>query len=109
VWGVVSRSRATVGKNVLTNGIEGYKISTKVKGFKMNERIKELEEQCWEPKQYGPPWFDAEKFAELIVRECITTMTNLESDIKQKFPWKKEEVVSTSGHIQKLKEHFGVE
>jgi hypothetical protein len=43
------------------------------------------------------------------VRECITTMTNLESDIKQKFPWKKEEVVSTSGHIQKLKEHFGVE
>jgi len=36
----------------------------------MNERIKELESQCWEPRQYGPAWFDSEKFAELIVREC---------------------------------------
>jgi hypothetical protein len=36
----------------------------------MNERIQELEEQCWEPKQYGPPWFNSKKFAELIVREC---------------------------------------
>jgi hypothetical protein len=36
----------------------------------MNERIKEFEAQCWEARQYGPPWFDAKKFAELIVREC---------------------------------------
>jgi hypothetical protein len=36
----------------------------------MNERINELEEQCWEPKQYGPPWFNSKKFAESIVREC---------------------------------------
>jgi hypothetical protein len=82
----------------------------------MNERIKELAEQTgyiWhtsgEPQIYEFTPEKLEKFAELIVRECITTMTNLESDIKQKFPWKKEEVVSTSGHIQKLKEHFGVE
>ena len=36
----------------------------------MNERIKELEAQCWEPRQYGPAWFNSKKFAELIVREC---------------------------------------
>jgi len=36
----------------------------------MNERIRELESQCWEPRQYGPAWFDSEKFAELIIREC---------------------------------------
>jgi hypothetical protein len=36
----------------------------------MNERIKELESQCWEPRQYGPAWFNSTKFAELIVREC---------------------------------------
>jgi len=36
----------------------------------MNERIKDLESQCWEERKYGPPWFDSEKFAELIVREC---------------------------------------
>ena len=38
----------------------------------MNERIKELEAQCWEPTKYGPPWFDSQKFAELIVQECIS-------------------------------------
>jgi hypothetical protein len=37
----------------------------------MNERIRELEAQCWEARQYGPPWFDAKRFAELIVKECI--------------------------------------
>ena len=37
----------------------------------MNKRIKELEAQCWEPRQYGPAWFNSTKFAELIVRECI--------------------------------------
>jgi hypothetical protein len=36
----------------------------------MNEQIKLLEAQCWEARQYGPPWFDAKKFAELIVKEC---------------------------------------
>jgi hypothetical protein len=36
----------------------------------MNERIKELELQCWEPTQYGPAWFNSTKFAELIIREC---------------------------------------
>lgn len=36
----------------------------------MNERILELEAQCWEPRQYGPAWFNSKKFAELIVKEC---------------------------------------
>jgi len=39
----------------------------------MNDRIRELAEQCesfgsWENKTYS---FDKEKFAELIIRECI--------------------------------------
>jgi hypothetical protein len=39
----------------------------------MNDRIRELAEQCesfgsWDNKTYT---FDKEKFAELIVRECI--------------------------------------
>ena len=42
----------------------------------MNERIQELEAQCWEPKQYGPPWFNSQKFAELIVRECASICYN---------------------------------
>lgn len=42
----------------------------------MNERIKELEAQCWEPRQYGPAWFNSKKFAELIVRECASLVEN---------------------------------
>ena len=36
----------------------------------MNERIKELEPQCWEHNEFGLN-FNYQKFAELIVRECI--------------------------------------
>tara|TARA_R110000868_G_scaffold256328_1_gene513028 strand:- start:232 stop:516 length:285 start_codon:yes stop_codon:yes gene_type:complete len=42
--------------------------------FEMNERIKELESQCWEPRQYGPAWFNSTKFAELIVAECVSIL-----------------------------------
>ena len=35
----------------------------------MNERVKELAEQC--QHQYSEHRIDLEKFAELIVRECI--------------------------------------
>ena len=66
----------------------------------MNERIKELEAQCWEARQYGPPWFDSEKFAELIVRECI--------DIVSPYAVRMENF--DGGHpIADLKKHFGVE
>jgi hypothetical protein len=37
----------------------------------MNERIKELAEQCWDKRPEGQLHFDNEKFAELIVRECV--------------------------------------
>ena len=42
----------------------------------MNHKIKELAEQCesfgsWDNKTY---YFDKEKFAELIVRECISSV-----------------------------------
>ena len=36
----------------------------------MNERIKEFAEQCWDKRLDGLH-FDQEKFAELIVQECL--------------------------------------
>ena len=37
----------------------------------MNERIKEIEKQCWQSTETDPyALFDVKKFAELIVREC---------------------------------------
>ena len=38
----------------------------------MNERIKELAEQATTEEADGFRYFDKEKFAELIVRECST-------------------------------------
>jgi hypothetical protein len=70
----------------------------------MNERIKELESQCWEARQYGPPWFDAKKFAELIVRECMDVV--LDKDGKE---WAGYVHVCREESAGMIKKHFGVE
>ena len=68
----------------------------------MNERIKELEDQCWEDIPVDIDYdylsrvrrvFNREKFAELIVRECIDIVDA---------QW--EPVL-----VEKIREHFGVE
>jgi hypothetical protein len=68
----------------------------------MNERIRELKEQAmeWVPNQVDPDTkirlLNAEKFAELIVRECA------EVAIEHTDFWGKDVA-------QEIKEHFGVE
>jgi hypothetical protein len=57
----------------------------------MNQRIRELAEQCASPER-----FDVNKFAELIVRECAS-----------KVDWILAEGGRTQGDL--IKEHFGVE
>jgi hypothetical protein len=61
----------------------------------MNERLRQLEHQCWEVRQYNPPWFNATKFAELIVRECVGIADEYDG------------VGSTI--VSRIKKHFGVE
>jgi sugar diacid utilization regulator len=82
----------------------------------MNERIKELESQCWEARQYGPPWFNAKKFAELIVRECAEIALEQKKwveDMKVHNPhdevWNKARIQQSQHIVDKIKEHFGVE
>jgi hypothetical protein len=74
----------------------------------MNERIKELEAQCWEPRQYGPAWFNSTKFAELIVRKC--------AEISEQSQWSEAKGEYYEGFNEamiyvsnKIKQHFGVE
>ena len=65
----------------------------------MNERIKELAEQAGYSKEFlaiGLP-NNMEKFAELIVKECVTIMTDA-SDSKMRL----------SDAIWNTKIHFGV-
>ena len=63
----------------------------------MNQRIRELAEQC-ETKEIGYYFFDREKFAELIVREC----TNICEELGDK---------GLDGHycVDKIKEHFKIQ
>ena len=80
----------------------------------MNERIKELAEQAGykHPDAVGMcedyAYFDHEKFAELIVRECIDIGDNYEDILGNEpecFNCRK----VAYGIVDKIKEHFGVE
>ena len=63
----------------------------------MNERIKPLEQQCWSNRidgklVDGQLHFDAQKFAELIVRECAAIALREDHE-----------------HSECILRHFGVE
>lgn len=67
----------------------------------MNERIKELEQQCWDHRidgvlVDGHLHFDSQKFAELIIKECATE-ADKQTIYCRGIPWGRW-----------LKEHFGV-
>ena len=71
----------------------------------MNERIRELMEQAMElvdpyalEGEFGPRRLNAEKFAELIVRECASIV---EDAVDRREP--------ASSYVGKIKEYFGVE
>ncbi|CAB4163830.1 hypothetical protein UFOVP1146_186 [uncultured Caudovirales phage] len=67
----------------------------------MNERIRELAEQTfyygnWEGDGIYTGQLDLEKFAELIVKECIVMADDFECDVNQR------------GLVDQMKQHFGV-
>ena len=71
----------------------------------MNNRIKELEPQCWEHNEFGLN-FNYQKFAELIVRECIKKCKDHPSIIF-KNEWDADVVAPDI--VSRLESHFGVE
>ena len=95
----------------------------------MNERIKELAEQAWvyqvrvlnEPdgsRTYTQKEkvFDKEKFAELIVRECVDIALEQKQWVEdqevfnpQDEQWNRARIQQSQRIVDKIKEHFGVE
>ena len=74
----------------------------------MNNRIKELEPQCWEHNEFGLN-FNYQKFAELIVRE-LSAVANHFSDgheVRQFDDSKRYLYFVDIGKV--ILEHFGVE
>ena len=83
----------------------------------MNERIKELAEQADNfaddkiqmPGEYHPDWHDVrdEKFAELIIDECLRMCDCAEASLlEHSYPRESDGAASVKIFI---KEHFGVE
>ena len=72
----------------------------------MNERIKEIEKQCWKSTDSDPyAFFDVKKFAELIVRKCMACSTWV-----GKMNTNSCEPIHTAHAInQRIKQQFGVE
>ena len=68
----------------------------------MNERIALLALKASDPKT---GWLDRQKFAELIVGECILT---IQMGITRDGP-DTEKYLRSMKHIKQIKEHFGVE
>jgi hypothetical protein len=87
-------------------------LKLKQKNIKMNERIKLLAELSKTPKTMmvdgvlqSVVTIDAERFAELIVRECVKVM--YDNAIKRKVP---PDINQTPTHYAvAVLEHFGVE
>ena len=72
----------------------------------MNQRIRELAEQC-ETKEIGYYFFDREKFAELIVRECIASIENADNGFED---YRNQIEDGMRNHcIDLIKNKFGVE
>ena len=72
----------------------------------MNERIKQLEKQCWRSTQSDPyAFFDVKKFAELIVRECMQACINE----GKTFEVESAGEYSSNLYAAAIKKHFGVE
>jgi len=71
----------------------------------MNQRIKELEPQCWEMTEFGLR-FNHEKYAEMIIKECSKVIVNggyRNPALGEKHPLTPLEIATM------IKEHFGVE
>ena len=73
----------------------------------MNERLKQLEKQCWSHRVDGVLidghlHFDTKKFAELIIRECIQVAANQRNPSNLNYK-------PSERFVQDLKLHFGVE
>jgi hypothetical protein len=72
----------------------------------MNERIKQLEKQCWRSTQSDPyAFFDVKKFAELIIQECFQACMNEGASYEEKAAG----AYQSNLYVTAIKKHFGVE
>jgi len=76
----------------------------------MNERIEELAKECWSWDHLS---FNHEKFAELLVKECVSVIDQkaryYQTILTADEPFKIHSMAALKGVNGDLKRHFGVE
>jgi exo-beta-1,3-glucanase (GH17 family) len=79
----------------------------------MNERIRQLTEQCYEHDQswtgVGQRIFNKEKFAELIVKECISVINTEAAEVPVEDEYERMWKMGTEFAVYQIEKHFGVE
>ena len=79
----------------------------------MNERIKQLAEQCYEHDQswtgVGQRIFNKEKFAELIVQKCISVINTKAAEVPVVDEYERMWKMGTEFAVYQIDKHFGVE
>jgi hypothetical protein len=80
----------------------------------MNERIRELEERCWEElveEERMYTVFNTKKFAQLIVRECIEISKKIETDLESSDMFTESNAASNAAGLvaYRIAQNFGVE
>jgi hypothetical protein len=90
----------------------------------MNQRIQELEDQCWEDTSVDIDYdylsrvrrvFNRQKFAQLIVKECLEIALAQKQWVEEQdvfgerdCHWNKARIQQSQRIVDKVKEHFGV-
>ena len=86
----------------------------------MNERIRELAEQAGAKFPFGGfvnyDQFDYEKFAELIILECVNVALEQKKRVEDQevfnphdASWNRAKIQQSQCIVEKINEHFGVE
>lgn len=76
----------------------------------MNKRIKEIEEQCYEDRScgYSAPYFNRERFAQLIIKECVNSIQVRKKDTRESDgPYYIN--LGKAQAVQAIHSHFGIQ
>ena len=97
--------RIIANQIVLTNGLSEIGHG---KALTMNKKIEEIAEQCWDEHESGLVTFDREKFAELLIRECMDQV-----ELAKNSPFVSLDDAKRMAHFvdvtkKKIQQHFGI-
>lgn len=72
----------------------------------MNNRISKIAEDSGMTQYVAANNKYLERFAQAIIDEVVSVMTNAETDLREKYSWIKNDMIQTKYHIENIEKHF---